>query len=106
MNRDVFLLIFCDEVKGGVWFTHDKVVHGLFVTKLGTPHLPISLLFNPGAVFGLSAMHISKEIPLSSSCLSVPPSTFNNWRTTKQSLVKFSVTEFTKVYHYSTFAKF
>lgn len=66
MNRDVFLGIFRDEMKSGAWFMHDKVVHGLFVMKLGTPLLPVSLLFNPGAVFGLSAMHISIEVPHSS----------------------------------------
>jgi hypothetical protein len=58
-------------VKSGAWFMHDKVVHGLFVVKLGTPLLPVSLLVNPGAVFGLSAMHISKEVRSCSSCLSV-----------------------------------
>jgi len=70
VNKDVFLGIFCDEVKIDAWFIHDKVVHGLFVMKLGTLLLPVSLLFNPGAVSGLSAMHISIEVPHSSSCQS------------------------------------
>jgi len=70
VNKDVFLGIFRDEVKIDAWFMHDKVVHGLFVMKLGTPLLPVSLPFNPGAVFGLSAMHISTDIPHSSSCQS------------------------------------
>jgi hypothetical protein len=67
----MFLVVFRDEVKSSACFVRAKIVHDLLIMKLGTSLLPLSLIFDPGAVFGLSAMHSSKEVPRSSSSLSV-----------------------------------